>query len=429
MIALTEPFFDRHLLADEFHARPPLPVTAPAAIYVFAVRDLIGDTAQKSDHILDRNHMMVSRLAEGLRIAAPLRADCNSFCLLNGLHGHIKFERHTEFSSFVVVQPAPDGVFAAPIPVFCTDLLSGGGDVVMALRIHFLAASVTPDDEMLKTWLRADDFVGTSVSGGRGLLWTDFRIGPDGFGRMLLQDLGMSPRRAGRLIQRLIDIETYRMLAMQALPLVHQITPILEQLESDVIDSTEAMMRKSADDGELLDRLVHLASRHEHLVAFTRRRFAATAAYRALVDRRLAELREERIEGLQRVSVFIERRFGPAMRTIESCAARQAALTDQITRSTGLLRTRVDVALEAQNQALLHSMDQRTAHQLRLQEAVEGLSLFAISYYLLGLIKYACEAFVKLGVDLNPGMIPGLALPVVFLILLIGRRWLNRPHA
>lgn len=426
MIALTEPFFDRHLLADEFHARPPLPVTAPAAIYVFAVRDLIGDAAQKSDHILDRNHMMVSRLAEELGIAAPSRTDCNSFCLLNGPHGHIKFERHTEFSSFVVVQPAPDGVFAAPIPVFCTDLLFGGGDVVMALRIHFLTASVTPDDEMLKTWLQADDFVGTSVSGGRGLLWTDFRIGPDGFGRILLQDLGMSPRRAGRLIQRLIDIETYRMLAMQALPLVHQITPILEQLESDVIDSTEAMMRKSADDGELLDRLVHLASRHEHLVAFTRRRFAATAAYRALVDRRLAELREERIEGLQRVSVFIERRFGPAMRTIESCAARQAALTDQITRSTGLLRTRVDVALEAQNQALLHSMDQRTAHQLRLQEAVEGLSLFAISYYLLGLIKYACEALVKLGVDLNPSMIPGLALPVVFVILLIGRRWLNR---
>jgi uncharacterized membrane-anchored protein len=44
----------------------------------------------------------------------------------------------------------------------------------------------------------------------------------------------------------------------------------------------------------------------------------------------------------------------------------------------------VDLTLEAQNQDLLQSMNQRSQMQLQLQQAVEGLSVVAISYYLVG---------------------------------------------
>ena len=60
-------------------------------------------------------------------------------------------------------------------------------------------------------------------------------------------------------------------------------------------------------------------------------------------------------------------------------------LSLRATRAADLLRTRVDVALQAQNQSLLESMDSRSALQLRLQQTVEGLSVVAISYYAVGL--------------------------------------------
>ena len=44
---------------------------------------------------------------------------------------------------------------------------------------------------------------------------------------------------------------------------------------------------------------------------------------------------------------------------------------------------RVDVALEEQNRDLLQSMDRRVQLQLRLQQTVEGLSVVAISYYVM----------------------------------------------
>ena len=428
MLHIVEPIFNRHALADEFHARPPLPVTAPAHIYVFSLFD---PPTQDRQEILQQNRRILDCLSSAMNIAASDHLD--DLDLAQSSVGLLKYEKHTEFSSFVVVLPDDIAIdfFPASLPDFlaCAWLKDAQKDrqPLAALRIAFLpAAAPHPDDSTLVKILGADDYVSTAVAGGRGLLWTDFRIQEDGFGRILLQDQGLSPRRAGRLIQRLIDIESYRMLAMLAWPLARDVAQSLEALEHQVIDITEAMVTKTTNDDELLYNLIHLASRHEHLIARTSRRFAATAAYRALVERRLEELRENRIEGFQRLSVFIDRRFGPAMRTVEACARRQSDLTERISRTTQLLRTRVDVTLEAQNQALLRSMDHRTAHQLRLQEAVEGLSLFAISYYMLGIIKYAAEALEKAGLPIHASMAPGIALPFILLILGFGMRRLRR---
>lgn len=415
--------FDRAALADEFHARPPLPIMAPAHIQVLCLHD---PYEMPTDQIDPRNKSLLDTLCQKLFPAsASHKADSLRFCRIEEEQHQIKFERHNEYSSFIITSKAdinepqhhaPGNDVLAPF----LDLYHH--QIVTALIIHVLPGNIAPpDDDALRHFFGHDDYVGTAVSGGHGLLWTDFMIGPDGMGRILVQNKDMSPRRCGRLIQRIIDIETYRILAMAALPMVQQISDDMARLEQGIIDITESMIREQIADPVLLDRLVALATRHEHIIAYTRRRFAATQAYRALVDRRLMELREDRIEGLQRISVFIERRFGPAMRTVESGAQRQIALTAQIRRTTELLQTRVEVALETQNQQLLRSMDMRTAHQLRLQEAVEGLSLFAISYYLLGLIKYGAETLEKLGLPIKATIVPGIALPFVFGALLLGK--------
>lgn len=104
-------------------------------------------------------------------------------------------------------------------------------------------------------------------------------------------------------------------------------------------------------------------------------RLGAANAYAALFSQRVGELREEYVEGSERISVFLNRRFAPAMATCASLASRLDAAGMRIDRVSALLRTRVDVAVERQNSALLRSMNERAAAQLRLQQTVEGLSV------------------------------------------------------
>ncbi|MGT2466713.1 DUF3422 family protein [Mesorhizobium atlanticum] len=69
----------------------------------------------------------------------------------------------------------------------------------------------------------------------------------------------------------------------------------------------------------------------------------------------------------------------------------QANLSRKLTRATTLLRTWVDVDVEKQNRDLLASMNNRARLQLRLQQTVEGLSVAAVSYYVVGLIGYVAK--------------------------------------
>ena len=58
-------------------------------------------------------------------------------------------------------------------------------------------------------------------------------------------------------------------------------------------------------------------------------------------------------------------------------------------------------------------MDRRARLQLRLQQTVEGLSVAAISYYLVGLVGYAAKAAKATGVALDADLTTGLSIPVV----------------
>jgi uncharacterized membrane-anchored protein len=99
-------------------------------------------------------------------------------------------------------------------------------------------------------------------------------------------------------------------------------------------------------------------------------------------------LGEQRVAGRQQFREFMLRRFDPAMRTVYAAERRLGELAVRASRVAELLRTRVNVAVEAQNQRLLASMDARAGMQLRLQQTVEGLSVVAISYYAVGLAVY-----------------------------------------
>jgi len=224
---------------------------------------------------------------------------------------------------------------------------------------------------------------------------------------------GTSQTRAGRIAARLLELETYRLMALRGLPVAKQLSAELSQAENKLADIAARLDAKEGSDQELLDDLVALAARVERTTAEHGYRFSATRAYDAVVRERLGELRERPVHGTQTVGEFMQRRLGPAMATVAATAQRLALLAERITRTSALLRTRVDIATETQNQQLLEKLTRGQDMQLKLQSTVEGLSIAAISYYVVSLVLYGAKALSKLGLPLNPEMVAGLSIPLV----------------
>jgi len=119
----------------------------------------------------------------------------------------------------------------------------------------------------------------------------------------------------------------------------------------------------------------------------------------------------------------------PAVNTCAAIASRQEALARRIAQTNDLLRTRVGIVQEQQNRQILQSMNRRAALQLKLQQAVEGLSVVAISYYMIGLLGYAGKAAKAAGLPLNPDIATGVLVPVVAAAVWLGlKRMHKRMH-
>jgi uncharacterized membrane-anchored protein len=407
----------RNLLNDELHGRPGLPLTAPARIthLAFTLKD--GDADPLAQ---------VRLLCDALGVKPPAEGAAHHSADIAG--GQIKYERHGEFYRVSVVAEGAieRGEALSLLPVGWVDGLPGARLVGIHTRVM---AKDEPKPSManLVALFGHEDIAGSRVSSGLATVWTDFRIGPDGYTRMLVQDHGLSPMRLGRVIRRIHEIETYRMMALLALPLARTVMGELAGLERSVSKVTADMLssRESHEDAELLAELSRIARDVEEISSRTSYRFAAARAYAALVDKRIAELGEEKLESFQRIGVFLDRRFSPAMATCQAAADRIRSLAERSERASNLLRTRVDIALEAQNQQVLKSMEMRGRQQLRLQETVESLSVVAISYYLIGIIDKLIDGLGE-HLQTDTKAISLLSIPVVVIVVWYAVRRLRK---
>jgi uncharacterized membrane-anchored protein len=182
---------------------------------------------------------------------------------------------------------------------------------------------------------------------------------------------------------------------------------------------------RSADEAGLLDRLTRLAGEVEGQYASTHSRFSATRAYFELVDRRIRDIAESRMPGMQTIAEFMERRLSPARTTCDWAARRQTALSERVSRISNLLRTRVDFEQQQSSQELLTTMNQRQDLQLKLQSTVEGLSVAAITYYFTGLVSYLAKGAEKFGWPYSSDITAACALPFVGLIVWLSMRRLH----
>lgn len=429
---VEEPMLPNHALRfelnDEVHARPPEALQAPSRVTYLA---LVSPWDQR-----DRERRLVADLA-GRYHAPPPRENSNHYSADLGPF-RIKWERHSEFARYkFIAPPAADGeLFGTPALALVPDdwIAALPGTQMVATNVALIPAGTAELDaeEIGQRYFSGNAMVGARIADGAGTAFTDFRIHADGFSRLLVEDRAMSARQAGRTVQRLLEIDTYRMLALLALPIARELAPLLTAQEQELARiNSDLMDAKETHEPMLLQSLTRLSAEIDSRQSTHHYRFSAAEAYYDIVRRRILELREERIKGLQTFSELTERRLAPAINTCVATAGRQASLSQRVARATQLLSTRVDLTREQQNQALLRSMDRRARLQLRLQQTVEGLSAAAITYYVVGMIGSAAKGLKAMGMRMEPDAVAAISIPFVAGLAMLGvhriRQMVSKP--
>ncbi|WP_085867803.1 DUF3422 family protein [Pseudoruegeria aquimaris] len=410
---------DRYALANELHARPFPTLKAPGQAVFLAIKR--EHNAAGRDRGADVAHLLALLDRYGAPHPQP---GATHYSGAIGAH-RLKWESHTEFVTYTVFMEGPTGRAFDPalFEVFPPDWLAAAPGVRMTSALLHVVEEADPAAirAQLGQWFVDESLAVSQVLDAAAVIAGDFRIDPAGHMRFaVFLAPGTGSQRAGRVVQRLCEIETYKSMAMLGFRRVREMQPDLGALDRRLselvtgLDAGEAMPETS------LHRLMEISAEGERLSARSSFRFGATGAYEAIVNQRIEVLREQRYEGWQTFGEFMMRRFDPAMRTVKSTRSQLESLATRAQRASELLRTQVDVARAAQNQALLASMDRRSDLALRLQQTVEGLSVVAISYYAVNLLAYALAPLAKgAGVEkslLTAGLVPFVVIAVWWVV-------------
>ena len=409
----------RDVVLHEIHSRPFQSLTTPARILHF------GFTHDFAQSTADRRAFAQFCIDHGA--LAPENSSRHHIAHFNGLT--LRWEQHSEFTTYTYIVEGDCAASLVSALALATPVIASlpqTGPLLVSVVLSLEADAGAPTFAEI---FDESSLVVSRMSRDGAITATDFQLRDDGFVHILVLNKSLSPNRAGALTQRLLEIETYRTLALLGLPEALRCAPRVRIVEEGLNEILQDMGRDGSTtdagdaDHKMLDQITRLAAEIETDIAASSYRFGASRAYNDLVLQRLTALGEASFQDFSTFDSFLARRLAPAMRTCQTMTARQADLSQKLSRATNLLRTRVDVAIERQNRDLLHSMNERTRLQLRLQQTVEGLSVAAISYYVVSLLGYVFKGVKEFGYGPDPAYSVALAAPVVVLgVALIVRR-------
>lgn len=415
----------RQRLNNEFHARPPVPLLGAMLVSHLVFKHSTEKAAAAKENL--------SKLCQG-HVCNSIESSDSHLMIETGAF-RMRWELHTEFSSYTFFRPLTSGeelhpdatAFDAVLPEWIAGI---PGKLIVATHVELRSTEeISPESVLASLTPNGRTMVASRVADETAWIFTDFKI-DNGFSRFLVLNESMTQRQTGRTVQRLVEIETYRLMALLGLPVAKEVGKWLYKGEKDLAEMMDRIgqARTADDERNILASLSTLAAEVEHSVARTTFRFGASRAYHGLVMQRIEELREQRISGLPTFYEFMQRRLLPGMNTCEAIARRQEELSARVARNSQLLRTRVDIELERQNQELLAQMNRRAKMQLHLQEAVEGLSVVVLTYYGSQLVQYIAKGTKDLH-HLNTDVITAISIPIIAGLVTWGTRQMRKKLA
>ncbi|WP_250655533.1 DUF3422 family protein [Alkalimarinus coralli] len=411
----------RDELFNELHTRPFPVIDSQSRISQLAVLNAGGDDERADNRLKEFQHICALCTRYSVNPPAP-----EASCYYQDFGGfEFRWERHTEFSTYTFLHKLESGVFQRTALSLLPDewLSEIPGKVISGLHVEIEQMPEQPPTvDAQRVHFEGHRLLSCYANDKRAQIWTAYRIHSDNMGRFLVYNNGLNPCQTGRLVRRILELETYRMVALLSFPIARQIAPNVREMDQQLATIIQQItdIESLDDERRLLGELTTLSAKIEQIISDTNYRFSATEAYYRLAMSRLEELREQEVCGLQTFNEFLGRRLTPAYRTCETVREDLDDLSGRIDRASELLRTRVNLTIEEQNQDLLQSMDRRSKLQLRMQQAVEGLSVAAISYYLVGLFKYVAESAKTMGIISNSSLVTGLFVPVAVGFVMFG---------
>ncbi len=337
---------------------------------------------------------------------------------------HFLWERHTEASTLTLIFPddAPDGIRAR----YINWLEQWPGAVVRATHIFVIPDAQNIDAHLQRLGISPQEMVCCDINAGLRI-WSDFGIHADGYGRLLVTAGDIEDGERGRIIQRAQELGNYRNLALLGFPTVQQYGPQVDMLEQKLSEHAKRVSVADDDDETLLNQLAQISSELELIRSATGFRLSATAAYAEVAADRLASLNVQPVANYQSLTDFTERRLVPASRTCSVFRQRLSHIAERISGVMHTLDVRIDSRIKAQNLRLMQSMERSTQLQLRLQTLVEGLSVIAAAYYLIGLIAYISKSVEAFPSGSSSDIFVGaITLPVILLIYAFVRHLRNK---
>lgn len=427
----------RKQLHEEVHARPPIALWPNERVLS---QSFLLDADSREKQIL---------WIEKLRHTLGIKSDDE--------HGHsflmlelapepervlIKWELHGEFATIAAImhnlvkttepllqsrlalEKTLDALFEQ---LGCPKIVDAGGERISALDLVFEHRPLFAEGQEVSSIFNGNTVLGSYIlSGKQAQLWTDLQLDEDGFISYFIPHNVLGSRQAGRIARAIAEAETYRIAAMLAFPVAKSLSMPLRTAESELAELSKDISQLKTEtgfhsdkNGYFLGELSHLASRAEQWISSYGLRFTAAEAYTQLLNKNLFELAESPISGVQSLSEFMDRRFQPAMGTCVWTQRRLRELSDRISRTTQILRTRIEFINEEQTHNLLASMDRRARLQLRLQETVESLSVLVLTYYAVNILAYMAKGVKVAGLGIEPEIIAAIAAPLLAIIFLL----------
>ncbi len=414
----------RETLYNELHSRPFQVLPCPSQVSHLALLTTPEQRAKQFRHWQDLH----------AQLGQPIPHE-EQGCFETTIGSlRIRRELHMEFASYTFIHLGEQADHEPFKRTGLNDLPEGWleqltGTVVAAFHIDLLPASAVATSDMvsIRSHFEGARLVGSSAAQSRAQIWGSFRTHEDGFGRFLVLNRELSDSQLGRLTQRLMEIETYRLMSLLALPVARDISPSLNDMDQQLAEITQSLANHDQmDERAVLAELTDIAARIEAHRAHSTFRFSATRAYHRLVLARLSALKEDELSGHLTLTEFMTRRLTPAVETCVSVSERLDDLSRRVNRTSNMMRTRVELAIQSQNQQLLTSMDKRSKVQLMMQHTVEGFSVVVISYYLIALIRMGVDIAVDAGLQLNKPLLLGPAIPCIIALVFFSVRALRR---
>ena len=412
----------REKLYNELHNRPFQSISPPAQITHIAI--------QHKGKLKQQEHEFISLLCNQFQVNSPA-SSMPCFYQNFGLFS-LRWERHLEYSTYTFSHEAP--LSERPFIKNAIDYVPSNwfekmpGQVIAA--VHVVIEQENIDQETthkVEPFFDNMPLIASAPVNSQAKVWSSFKLHEDGFGRFLIYQQDLSAEQLGRLVQQLLQLDTYRLMATLGLPLAQAINSELNQLDLQLQQvTTYIALGTDKSDRDLLTQVSKIAAKVEDYRSQSTYRFSATNAYYDVALQRMEELKEEEISGYMTIQEFLMRRITPAVKTCQTASNHLEDISRRVTRASDLLRTRVETVLQEQNQTLLKSMNHRAHVQMRLQQTVEGLSVAAISYYGMQLFETMLTSLPTLGIEYNHELVSGFAVPIVIGIVFIGTRIIHK---